>query len=71
MELHIGDFTFQGKFDKIVFAGNQRITGTFKPPKGRKFVVLLLGDVDASDDDFDAITALDALGFVQKESSHD
>jgi len=70
MELCIGDFTFQGKFDKVVFAGSQRITGTFKPPKGRKFVVLLLGDVDGLETDFDAIAALDALGFVPKEARH-
>ncbi|MEG0966750.1 MAG: hypothetical protein RSG92_15380 [Pseudomonas sp.] len=69
MELSIGDFTFQDKFDKVVFAGGQRMTGTFKPPKGRKFVVLLLGDARPLDTDFDAIAALDRLGFVPKEDS--
>lgn len=71
MNLANGDCTFQAKFDKVEFSGNQRITGTFTPPPGQKFVVLLLGTTDRGSIDFDVDGALRGLGYVRKEEANE
>lgn len=67
MDLQIGDCTFQPKFDKVTFSGQQKITGTFKPPRGQQFAVLLLGTADRRADDFDVDAALNELGYFRRE----
>lgn len=68
MDLVNGDCTFQAKFDKVAFSENQKITGTFKPPSGRQFVVLLLGTAELGASDFDIDAALNDLGYARKVS---
>ena len=41
----------------------------FKPTKGKKFVVLLLGEVDKTAIDYDLEAALNRLGFYRKEDN--
>jgi hypothetical protein len=67
MELSIGDVTFQKSFAKVGFDGINRVTGTFKAPKGRQFVTLLIGDVDAKSTDCDPEKMLNQLGFFYRE----
>ncbi|GEM_PF-1292048 len=67
MELHDGDCTFQKSFNKVVFTVNGKITGGFKSPKGKQFVVVLIGTADKNADDFDTEAALNQLGFFRKE----
>lgn len=71
MDLLIGDCTFQAKFDKVEFSETQRITGTFNPPPGQHFVVLLLGTTDRGSIDFDVDGALRELGYVRKEEANE
>lgn len=68
-KLHIGDATFQKRFEKVVYADNgNRFTFGFSAPKGRKFVTLLIGDVDAKAEDADLDALLANLGYVRSES---
>lgn len=69
IELHDGDVTFQSSFNRVSDSGV--ITVGFNPPRGRKFVVLLLGTVGKGARDCDPVAMLDALGFVPKEHSDD
>jgi hypothetical protein len=66
MNLFNGDCTFQTSFNKVAFSDDRRVTGTFKPPRGKQFAVLLLGTADKSAQDFDIEAALNALGFYRK-----
>lgn len=67
VQLNIGDATFQKTFTKIGFTpDDDQVSVGFKPPKGRKFVVLLLGDVDAKAVYCDVEAMLNALGFYYR-----
>ncbi len=68
MQLSIGDVTFQKSFSKVGFDGDNRVTGTFKAPKGRQFVTLLIGDIDAKANDCDPEKLLNELGFFYREA---
>lgn len=65
MELHNGDVTFQKKFTKVAFTDSSVIEGDFLPPKGQKFVTLLLGTASKDANDYDVEAALNRLGFVR------
>lgn len=70
--LYDGDVTFQSSFNKVGFVGDTSIvTSGFKPPKGQKFVVLLLGTVDKGARDCDPVAMLNALGFVSAQTPKD
>lgn len=69
IQLDDGDATFVGSFTKI---GWHRDTGEkvqvgFRPSRGKKFVVMLLGEADKNADDFDLEGALNRLGFYRRE----
>ena len=49
--------------------GKQCFSAGFKPTKGKKFVVLLLGEVDKTAIDYDLEAALNRLGFYRKEDN--
>jgi len=68
MPLNDGDATFTSSFAKLGWdeAGNQYEAG-FKPPKGTKFVVMLLGTAPKDATDYDLEAALARLGFVRQE----
>lgn len=69
-ELHAGDVTFCQTFNKIGYTeSNDQVSAVFRPQKGKKFAVLLLGSVDKAATDFDAEAALNRLGFYRKEMS--
>jgi len=68
VELHDGDAMFTKSFTKT---GVGESTGSvftfgFKPNKGKKFVVMLLGEVDGKSNDCDCEAMLNALGFFRK-----
>lgn len=67
MPLNDGDATFTGSFTRLGWdeAGNQYEAG-FKPPKGTKFVVMLLGTAPKDATDYDLEAALARLGFVRR-----
>ncbi len=64
IHLFDGDATFTKSFSKVGFteSGNKH-TATFRAAKGRQFVVLLLGDVDAKAQDCDLDAMLKELGY--------
>lgn len=65
--LHPGDATFSGSFKKISRGDNgQQMTAAFNPPKGREFVVLLLGDVEKGQSWVDVEKMLNDLGFYRR-----
>ncbi|HGP0312935.1 TPA: hypothetical protein ACLE2D_003711 [Citrobacter freundii] len=68
ISLHNGDATFATTFTKIIFSedGN-KLSAAFKPPKGKKFVVLLVGVADKNAQDFELERALNRLGFYRRE----
>lgn len=62
-----GDATFCTTFNKKVFGDNgSELTFGFKPPRGRKFVVLLLGTAPKNATEFDIERALNELGFYSR-----
>lgn len=66
--LNDGDCTFTKTFNKVCFGeSGQQFTFGFKASKGKKFVTLLLGEIDDKADDCDAEAMLNALGFYRKE----
>lgn len=70
--LYDGDCTFTKSFNKVCFGENGgQYTFGFKASKGKKFVALLLGEVDANSTDCDAETMLNALGFYRKGQDHE
>lgn len=70
MPLNDGDATFTGSFTKLGWdeAGNQHQAG-FKPPKGEKFVIMLLGTAPKDATDYDLEAALARLGFVPDDTA--
>lgn len=70
-ELNAGDCTFASTFKKIVRSecGFYQETGTFRPPKGHEFIVLLLGNVKKGSVDADLVEMLAELGFVHDAAS--
>ncbi|EPP8607624.1 hypothetical protein, partial [Pseudomonas aeruginosa] len=71
MYLNDGDATFVGSFTKVCWDrdNGQRYSFGFKPNRGKKFVVMLLGEADKTADDFDLEAALNRLGFYRREKS--
>lgn len=72
MQLFDGDATFTKSFTKVAFGDD---TGTrysfgFKPQKGKQFVVMLLGEVDAKATDCDLEKMLNELGFYRQQRSN-
>ncbi|AYD44789.1 hypothetical protein [Yersinia rochesterensis] len=67
LKLHDGDASFA---DTFTFQG-QGGAARFKPPKGKKFVVLLLGVTDKEAIEFNAEKALNKLGFYRIEGNAD
>lgn len=67
VRLNDGDATFVSTFQKICWGERtgQRFTFGFKPPKGEKFVVMLLGTAPKDAQDFDCEAALNRLGFAR------
>lgn len=66
-QLHNGDATFCTTFNKKAFGENgSEFTFGFKPPRGKKFVVLLLGTAPKNATEFDAEKALNDLGFYRR-----
>lgn len=70
MPLNEGDATFTSSFTKLGWdeAGNLYQAG-FKPPKGEKFVVMLLGTAPKDATDYDLEAALARLGFVPGDTA--
>lgn len=68
--LHPGDATFAKSFTKISRGDcGAQFSAAFKPPKGREFVVLLLGDVEKGQSWVDVEKMLNDLGFYRKDAS--
>ncbi|EPZ0818880.1 TPA: hypothetical protein ACKPJS_006247 [Pseudomonas aeruginosa] len=69
MHLNDGDATFVGSFTKICWGEEtgQKFTFGFKPERGKKFVVMLLGEADKDATDYDLEAALNRLGFFRQE----
>lgn len=63
-----GDVSKVAKFEVASLAsdGQTVLTATAKPPKGRKYAVLLLGTLDKDDNplDFDIDIALASIGYI-------
>jgi len=69
IELNDGDAMFTRSFTKT---GVGESTGSvytygFKPNKGKKFVVMLIGEVDSKADDCDCEAMLNKLGFYRRK----
>lgn len=66
-----GDVSKVPKFEVASLAGDGQtvLTATAKPPKGKKFAVLLLGTMDKDDNplDFDLDAALAELGYIRAD----
>lgn len=67
VKLHDGDASFANTFTLQA----KGIVARFKPPKGKKFVVLLLGATDKEAIEFNAEKALNKLGFYRIEGNAD
>ncbi len=66
--LHIGDGTFASSFTKVSRGENgDQFNASFKAPKGREFVVLLIGDVEKGTISVDVEKMLNDLGFYYRE----
>lgn len=69
-----GDVSKVAKFEVASLAGDGQtvLTATAKPPKGKKFAVLLLCTIDKDDNplDLDLDAALYAIGYVPMEDAH-
>lgn len=65
--LNDGDASFVGSFEKVCWGEQtgQRFRFGFKPPRGEKFVVMLLGSAKKEAEDFDCEGALNRLGFFR------
>lgn len=69
-DLHAGDATFAKSFSKISRGDNgEQITAGFNAPKGREFVVMLLGDVEKGQSWVDIEKMLNELGFYRQQRS--
>lgn len=68
MELLLGDASFTKSFTKVGFgeSGNKYSFG-FKAPRGKQFVVLLVGEADLKATDCDVEKMLNDLGFFRRE----
>ncbi|HBR1446039.1 TPA: hypothetical protein L9L55_005061 [Klebsiella quasipneumoniae subsp. quasipneumoniae] len=67
--LHPGDATFATSFTRIIYSEDgDKFSAAFKPPKGKKFVVLLVGVADKNAQYFELEQALNRLGFYRRES---
>lgn len=68
IQLFDGDATFTKSFARVGFtpSGNKH-TATFRAAKGKQFVVLLLGEVDAKATEVDLEAMLKNIGFVRAE----
>lgn len=62
IELNDGDASFSSTFE----LKTPVIAAKFKPRRGKKFVVLLLGEVDKNEETADIEAMLNKLGFVRK-----
>lgn len=66
--VQLGDVTLAGSFALTTFTpdGRHTLTATVKAPKGKKFMIMLLAEVDKDDNplDFDIEGALAELGFI-------
>lgn len=71
VQLFDGDATFVNSFTKIGWGQEtgQKFTFGFKPERGKKFVVMLLGEVDKDATDYDLEAALNRLGFYRREEA--
>lgn len=68
-ELHAGDATFAKSFNKISRGENgEQLTVGSKAPKGREFVTMLLGDVEAGQAWVDIEVMLNELGFYRDDT---
>ena len=66
--LYDGDATFAKSFTKVAFdESGQKYSFGFKADKGKQFVVLLLGEVDAKATDCDLDAMLNRLGYFKQE----
>lgn len=67
--LNDGDATFSSKFVKVCYGSTeeQEFKFSFSPGKGKKFVTLLLGEVDKKANDCDIEGMLNRLGFYRRE----
>jgi len=64
IQLFDGDATFTKSFAKVGFTDSgSKTTATFRSEKGKQFVVLLLGEVDAKATDCDLEEMLRKLGY--------
>lgn len=69
-ELYEGDCSFAKRFNKITRSDSgEQLTGTFNAPRGREFVVLLLGDVEAGQSAVDINKMLNELGYFRREEA--
>lgn len=70
--LYDGDATFVKTFTKVAFGDSgQQYSFGFKAEKGKKFVVLLLGEMDAKANDCDLDALLNRLGYFKREQTND
>lgn len=69
VQLYDGDATFVSSFTKIAWGeeSGQKFTFGFRPARGKKFVVMLLGEADKDATDYGLEAALNRLGFYRKE----
>lgn len=70
--VQFGDVAKQPKFEVASLAadGQTVLTAVAKPPKGKKYAVLLVGIMDKDDNplDFDLDAALESLGYVREDN---
>jgi hypothetical protein len=72
MDCHIGDAAFAKLFRKTQRnSDGLQISANFAPPKGKEFVVLLIGEVDAGTVYADPDVMLNALGYFKKPNGAD
>lgn len=70
--LFIGDATFAKSFNKISRGEDgAQVSANFSAPKGREFVVLLIGEVEKGSPDADLNAMLNELGYFYKEPEND
>jgi hypothetical protein len=69
-ELFEGDCTFATHFNKVLRSDcGAEVTAGFKAPRGREFVVLLLGDVEAGQGCVDVDKMLNELGYFKRDEA--
>lgn len=71
VQLFDGDATFLSSFTKVCYGEEtgQKFTFGFRPERGKKFVVMLLGEADKNATDYDLEAALNRLGFYRREET--